>query len=33
MVLFGLGGLIDIQDFSGARPKPKEDYGDVRVGP
>jgi hypothetical protein len=33
MVLFGLGALIDTQDFSGARPKPEEDYGDVRVGP
>jgi hypothetical protein len=31
MVLFGLGALIDTQDFSGVRPKPKDDYGDVRV--
>jgi hypothetical protein len=31
MVLFGLGALIDTQDFSGVRPKAKDDYGDVRV--
>jgi hypothetical protein len=31
MVLFGLGALIDTQDFSGVRPKSKDDYGDVRV--
>jgi hypothetical protein len=31
MVLFGLGALIDTQDFSGVRPKPKDDYGDVRL--
>jgi hypothetical protein len=31
MVLFGLGALIDTQDFSGVRPKLKDDYGDVRV--
>jgi hypothetical protein len=31
MVLFGLGALIDTQDFSGVRPKTKDDYGDVRV--
>jgi hypothetical protein len=31
MVLFGLGALIDTQDFSGVRPKVKDDYGDVRV--
>lgn len=31
MVLFGLGALIDTQDFSGVRPKLKDDYGDVRL--
>jgi hypothetical protein len=31
MVLFGLGTLLDTQDFSGVRPKAKDDYGDVRV--
>jgi hypothetical protein len=31
MVLFGLGELIDTQDFSGVRPAAKDAYGDVRV--
>jgi hypothetical protein len=31
MVLFGLGALIDTQEFSGVRPAPKNEYGDVRV--
>ena len=32
MVLFGLGAIIDTQDFSGVRPSPGDEYGDVRVG-
>lgn len=31
MVLFGLGALIDTQDFSGVRPVADDQFGDVRV--
>jgi hypothetical protein len=31
MVLFGIGALIDTQDFSGVRPAATDAYGDVKV--